>query len=67
MLVVYPLPPPSSGFWLGSGNQLVKGLIPHSFQPSFFSITSRLPWVSEGVLERFGFLERMEMEGTLSA
>ena len=34
----------------------------HSVQPSFFSKTSRFPWVSRGFLE--GFLERMEMEGT---
>ena len=36
-----------------------------SFQPSCFSITSRFPCVSGGFLERFGSLERMEMEGTL--
>ena len=41
-----------------------EGLIPHSFQPSFFPKTGRLPWVSGGFPERSGSLERMEMEST---
>ena len=47
------------------GKPFFQGLIPHSFQPSLFSITRRFPWVSRGFLERFGSLERMDMEGTL--
>ena len=33
-------------------SQSSKGLIPHYFQPSFFSKTSCFPWGSDGFLER---------------
>ena len=40
----------------------LPGLIPHSFQPSFFSISSRFSWVSGGFLERR--IPRKNGEGT---
>ena len=33
-------------------HQTILGVLPHSFQPTFFSNTSRFPWVSGGLLER---------------
>ena len=47
-----------------AGSACLTGLIPHSFQPLFFSKTSHFSRVF-GFLERFGSLERMDMEVTL--
>ena len=53
-------------FWVGTfPYEKLTFLFPHSFQPSFFSQTDRhFPRVFGDFLERFGSLERMEIEDT---
>ena len=58
--------PGSSPVATGQSNSNSKGLIPFPFFSTIALFRNRIcfPWGSDGFLERFGSLERMEMEGT---